>query len=241
MKKLLATLVAVSAVAMASSAFAGIVGTKHDLSFTTGVGGLKQSNSNSTQVCVFCHTPHNSAKTKALWNRKGVTADNAFATYTSGIMMEGGVANGWFQGTAKGQFSSKSTSLLCMTCHDGATTMAGATLNNQPYNPNGTQQLTAAETGAYNASATGTITGVANLGTDLTNDHPVNIDYALAATTVNGLRPGSLANSVAATGLPFQNGIMECSSCHNVHDNTIAPFLRASISGSALCLKCHLK
>lgn len=236
MKKLLATLVAVSAVAMAGSAFAAsIVGTKHDLSFqNAAAGGYRQANSNSTQVCVFCHTPHNSAKTKALWNRKGATADNAFATYTSGIMMEGSAADGWFQGTTKGQFSSKSTSLLCMTCHDGATTMGGATLNNQPYG------ITAAQSGTYN-SGTGIISGPANLSTDLTNDHPVNIDYAKAVVTVNNARPGSLALTTAATGLPFQNGIMECSSCHNVHDNAVAPFLRGSLEGSALCLKCHLK
>ncbi len=239
MKKLLATLAVVSAVAVASSAFAGIVGTKHDLSQqNAAAGGYRQANVNSTQVCVFCHTPHNSAKTKALWNRKGATLDNAFKLYTSGIMMEGSAADSWFQGTTKGQFSTKSTSLLCMTCHDGVTTMAGATLNNQPYG------LTSTDTAAYN-SGTGVISGPANLGTDLTNDHPVNIDYDKAATTVNTARPGSLAlrDATGKVGgvLPFQNGIMECSSCHNVHDNTIAPFLRASISGSTLCLKCHLK
>lgn len=239
MKKLLATLVAVSAVAMASSAFAGIVGTKHDLS-TGGLSGLKQPAGQTTQVCVFCHTPHNSAKTKALWNRKGVTADTTFRTYTSGIMMEGSAADSWFQGTVKGQFSSKSTSLLCMTCHDGATTMGGAALNNNPYSLSTNQQEPTAVGGL-----TGLITGAANLSTDLTNDHPVNINYDLAATSVNNARSGSLAlrdaSGKVAGVLPFQNGIMECSSCHNVHDNTIAPFLRASITGSALCLKCHLK
>ncbi|ABQ27987.1 cytochrome c3 family protein [Geotalea uraniireducens] len=237
MKKLLATLVAVSAVVMAGSAFAAsIVGTKHDLSFGNGVaGGYSAGNSGATQVCVYCHTPHNSAKTKALWNRKGATADTAFATYTSGIMMEGSVADGWFQGSVKGQFSTKSTSLLCMTCHDGATTMGGATLNNQPYG------LSAAQSNVQSAGVGVVITGAANLGTDLTNDHPVNIDYAKAVVTVNNARPGSLADTTAATGLPFQNGIMECSSCHNVHDNAIAPFLRGSLAGSGLCLKCHIK
>lgn len=240
MKKLLATLVAVSAVAMASSAFAGIVNTKHDLSSITGVSGLKQPAGQTTQVCVFCHTPHNSAKTKALWNRKGATADNAFRTYTSGIMMENGAANGWFQGTVKGQFSSKSTSLLCMTCHDGATTMGGAVLNNNPYSLSTNQQEPTAIGGI-----SGLISGPANLATDLTNDHPVNIDYDAAVLTVNNARPGSLATRDAsgkvAGVLPFQGGIMECSSCHNVHDNTIKPFLRVSIEGSALCLKCHSK
>ena len=240
MKKLLATLVAVSAVAMAGSAFAAsIVNSEHVLSYTTGVGGLKSTSANNDQVCVFCHTPHNSAKTKALWNRKGATADSAFSTYTSGILFENGAANGWFDGGVKGKFSTKSTSLLCMTCHDGATTMGGATLNNQPYSPNLNRQLTAAESVT---GGSGLVTGAAALGTDLTNDHPVNINYNLAATSVNNARPGSLAADTAATGLPFQGGIMECSSCHNVHDNTTyKPFLRGSINGSALCLKCHLK
>ena len=241
MKKLLATLAVVSAVAVTSSAFAlSIVGTKHDLSSITGLSGLKQPAGGTTQVCVFCHTPHNSAKTKALWNRKGATLDSAFRTYTSGIMMEGGAADSWFQGTTKGQFSAKSTSLLCMTCHDGATTMGGAVLNNNPYSPTTNQQEPTAIGGT-----TGLISTAANLGTDLTNDHPVNIDYDKAVTSVNTARPSSLAQR-DATGkvagvLPFQNGIMECSSCHNVHDNAIKPFLRVSIEGSALCLKCHIK
>ena len=223
MKKLLATLVAVSAVAMAGSAFAAsIVGTKHDLSVqNAAAGGYRQANANSTQVCVFCHTPHNSAKTKALWNRKGATADNAFNTYTSGILFENGAGNGWFDGGVKGKFSTKSTSLLCMTCHDGATTMGGAVLNNQPYG------LTAAQTDVYN-SGNGLISGPAALGTDLTNDHPVNIDYNKAAISVNAARPGSLATDTAATGLPFQGGIMECSSCHNVHDNTTSRIVAMS-------------
>jgi predicted CXXCH cytochrome family protein len=34
---------------------------------------------------------------------------------------------------------------------------------------------------------------------------------------------------------------LECSSCHSVHDNSNAPFLRETMAGSALCLGCHAK
>lgn len=232
MKKLLATLVAVSAVAMASSAFAGIVNSKHDL--TAAGGGYKAGN--TTQVCVFCHTPHNSARTKALWNRIPGSLDSAFSTYTSGIMMEGGKADTWFVGS-KGGLAPKSTSLLCMTCHDGVTKMNA--LNNQPFDAFNTVLTTADNSGTL-ASA-----GRSNLSTNLTNDHPVNITYDTAVTMVNNARTGSLTPRDLTTGrvgvLPFQNGVMECSTCHNVHEPAIAPFLRISIDKSALCLACHNK
>ena len=228
MKKVLSALVVVAAVAMATSAMASIVNTKHDLSSTSnGWGGVSTYRGTTTQVCVFCHTPHNSARTKALWNRIGLTADTAFKTYTSGIMMENGAADGWFNGS-KGGINSKSTSLLCMTCHDGVTTMNS--LSNPP--------LLVAETNNVVMNA-GTPGGT-NLGTNLTNDHPINIDYAKAQATVNAARPGSLTVSLPTT-VPLQGGSMECSTCHNVHDNTKVPFLRVSIGGSALCLVCHLK
>ncbi|MCF6192532.1 MAG: cytochrome c3 family protein [Candidatus Hydrothermae bacterium] len=34
---------------------------------------------------------------------------------------------------------------------------------------------------------------------------------------------------------------VQCGTCHNPHDNTNAPFLEASNTGSQLCLTCHLK
>jgi len=34
---------------------------------------------------------------------------------------------------------------------------------------------------------------------------------------------------------------VECSSCHDPHDNTYGSFLVEDNSGSALCLRCHVK
>jgi predicted CXXCH cytochrome family protein len=38
------------------------------------------------------------------------------------------------------------------------------------------------------------------------------------------------------------SGKMQCATCHEVHSNTVGrPFLRASTTGSDLCLGCHGK
>jgi len=47
-----------------------------------------------------------------------------------------------------------------------------------------------------------------------------------------------LGNAMATSGLPYvTNTTLECTSCHNVHDDTNRPFLRAEMD--ALCSFCH--
>lgn len=77
------------------------------------------------------------------------------------------------------------------------------------------------------------------LGSDLRNDHPISVTYDASRD------PAFVAPvSGAVNGLPLYGSgknQVECASCHNVHDNANAPFLRVSNGGSALCLKCHIK
>jgi len=109
-------------------------------------------------------------------------------------------------------------SLLCLSCHDG-------TVNVDAF---GTSAGTAA------------LTGTANLGTDLSNDHPVGIAYTTAIATTDGqLRdPATLPlNNVALFG-----GNVECASCHDVHNGFANPSLLVfTNAGSQLCLTCHTK
>ncbi len=51
-----------------------------------------------------------------------------------------------------------------------------------------------------------------------------------SSDTMNTLHPGQ----------PNNNSLV-CSSCHDVHDDDISPFLRKSNSGSNLCYICHTK
>jgi predicted CXXCH cytochrome family protein len=181
----------------ATQAAAGILGTKHDFS-AAGYG--------STQLCVFCHAPHNAQTipTAPLWNHQSTNA-----TYT--LYSGPGTMN-----ATMGQPGA--VSKLCLSCHDGTVAI-----------------------GNFGTITTDThyVTGKSLIGTNLSNDHPIGFTYDAALVTAD---PGLVApTTVVAAGLPLFSSKMECSTCHGVHDNTNAPFLRKTNAASALCLTCHIK
>lgn len=223
MKKILflvATMVAMSTAASAAS----IKNTKHDLSVaSTGAfsnAGLKGTTTN--QICIFCHTPHNPTQNVPLWNRTNPAA-GGWTMYESPTLSATATAK-----LAIGTFDADSISLFCMSCHDGVTTM-GAFSNRAglPAEP------LIAIPGASNAM----------IGIDLTDDHPVGFNYNTAATEDTGLKALNTANAALGGSAFFGVGgeMIECASCHKVHDNAAAPFLRISNTSSALCLACHDK
>jgi predicted CXXCH cytochrome family protein len=110
-------------------------------------------------------------------------------------------------------------SKLCLSCHDGTVAIDSF----------GTR------TGTTN------MTGSANLGTNLTNDHPISFAYNAALATADGGLVTPASASSVVSGIPLFSGNLECASCHNVHSNTNGDFLRASNAASALCLRCHIK
>lgn len=209
-------------VATASLAFAGsatITGTKHNLSKTS---GNTFRSTVQDQICVFCHTPHNALKAVPLWNRSN-PAGSAFTLYTSSPTLD-------FKGKTVGSpngLAADSVSLFCMSCHDGATSLGAYGTTKEP---------------AGNFNVTDKITGNANLGTGLGDDHPISFKYS-ESTSDTTIKASPTAKGVA---VPFfkaggQTGIMECSSCHAVHDNTEEPFLRTTRANSAICYACHNK
>lgn len=237
--------------AIASSAFAGIIETRHNLSsYRTGApatsvsGGTVIYSINQDQLCVWCHTPHGgiTGPNLVLWNKSLTTA-----TYTTYGTTVGGTA----------QITSanvRNASKICLTCHDG--TLAINIVLNAPgtgnYNANG-QQF-----GNWQGTDTGNIiaASVARVGTDLSNDHPISILYS-APSTVSDNNPGSLRTTAylpsgtttwisrSATVLSIAgqlvDGYIECVSCHDPHTSTNALFLRGTTSGSKVCIVCHDK
>lgn len=222
---LITTVVLACATLTASSAFAAsIVTSKHDLRAT---GGGTATGTGLTEVCVTCHTPHQATGANSqdpLWNHTG-TATAAFGVYGSTTMNAVPAEIG---GSAMG---SQSISMLCMSCHDGTVSVLSM------YNPpnSGTPTVSAI---ASRISATGQIISTSNVGTSLTNDHPVNFTYNAALVTLDS----GLANPAVAPVAPLLfAGSVQCASCHDVHDPANVPFLKMSNSASALCLTCHLK
>ncbi|MCU7921328.1 MAG: cytochrome C [Candidatus Thiodiazotropha sp. (ex Dulcina madagascariensis)] len=120
-----------------------------------------------------------------------------------------------------------SFSRLCLSCHDGTIALD-----------------------SYGGSTTGGTTFIdprANLGTDLSDDHPVGIQW-IHQTQRSGsdcFNCHDPLNLSARPGkeLTFYNGKVECPSCHDVHNGQPAntKLLRKTINGSALCLHCHPK
>jgi predicted CXXCH cytochrome family protein len=116
-------------------------------------------------------------------------------------------------------------SLTCLSCHDG-TLALGIT----------SQKM-------------GDLYPEADLGTDLTNDHPVGVAYT---TSTAGTRWGVAVPNSSGTSARIGGTLsvyasadgafrVECSSCHSVHGTDYPAMLRVSNYGSALCLTCHIR
>jgi predicted CXXCH cytochrome family protein len=216
MKKLLVVAVVLAIALLGASVVmaAGITNTKHDLS-SASTGSNK--NTVTSEICVFCHTPHGALTTVPLWNRTDTTS--TFTLYSSATFNAT---------TTKTQPSGASKA--CLGCHDG-TLAISANIRNQP---NSGDADAVAGTGVTAGKISGANT---NLGIDLSNDHPVSFSYAESLAGDTGL----LTEANVTNGAKIIGGRVECASCHDVHSNTNAPFLRGTMTGSKLCLGCHIK
>jgi len=207
---------------------AQIAGSKHDFSTATWNNSSPISSSLQGQKCRPCHAPHNSVDTATwgvsnapLWDHRLSTA-----TYT--------VYSGYSMNATVGQPDGMSK--LCLSCHDN--TVALASFRAYNVTPSGT---------AIIGSLSG---GVSNLGTDLSNDHPVSFVYdaSLASadgklydptTQASGLAAG---NSIDVDMLEPGTHKVQCTSCHDPHNGGGAPHLLVkSNTASALCMTCHNK
>lgn len=204
-----------------------------------GIVGSKHDFSGSTwsggEICKPCHTPHGATVKDSAGNDIGAPIWNrSLPSSTSYKMYIGGVA------TDAQEIDSNS--ILCMSCHDG--TIALDSFG-----------------GATGSTVIGTGSGAnakANLGTDLTTDHPVG---AAAVWPTGAAYMVDPSVRTAAGIMPLRtlasNGkqVVGCSSCHEPHNRKNQPKLLwvsnsgtqkladgvTTVPGSALCLNCHKK
>ena len=218
MKKHLFFAVLLVAVAMIAAGTAmagvGVIGTKHDMRGVTNATGTLGFSATDSEVCVYCHTPHSASTviTTLLWN-KADASSQAYTPYASTSI----------DGTIDAVMGAQTR--ICLSCHDGSNSIF-----NMVNPPNSGGYVDGMSAAAGNISAGGMITGNPQLTADFSNDHPVSITYNVLDT--------GLANPVPAV-FPMYAGKLECGSCHAVHDNTNAPFLRASNTASGMCRQCH--
>lgn len=237
MKKavLLTAVLALTAGAAMAAAPSIMVGEPHDFSNPV---------SNTSQLCVFCHTPHQTtaaAGQDPLWNHTVQATGITYGVYSSSTMNHTPLEIGG-PGNAP---PNASPSFLCLSCHDG--TVGVNSLYNDPNDVGADPTLAGGL--AWDTDTNNMIdpTYAAYLGTDLTDDHPVNFVYDGAGEVAadGGLETVAAVNA-AAPGLLRGGNEVHCSSCHDPHDwdgvdLVNAAFLRFNMADSELCVHCHAK
>jgi predicted CXXCH cytochrome family protein len=215
MKRVTSMALGLILVAAAPALGQDIAGTLHDFT-STGPGAWTFDT--GTDYCVICHSPHNNRSALAadslLWNHN-LNEAQAYVDYSS-LSLDGAM-NG-----VSGR------SLLCLSCHDGVFAV----------NDYGV--------GAGAGAADENMTARGDLGTDLSQSHPVGIVYDTgadpglndpAATTYQG------ATTIDAHLIGGGDGVgtVECSTCHDPHNNDNLMFLKVTNASSAICVTCHIK
>lgn len=260
-----------------------IVGSAHDLTDITDPGGAGVAigmDGSFTQVCAFCHIPHGfdtqdpgggsfttaNRNGELLWNHQ-LSAGVTYTPYTSDTLKAPANA---LDGTTPEQFYS----LACLSCHDGQTAVNAVYRVPMQISDAG-DGSDAASTGGLAGFVTGIGTGpvlmgaidsTRVIGTDLSNDHPVNINYATALTAgdtglwditaagqsatigvanatpgvaLTAVRTYTISNGQQVPEPILFNDTVQCASCHNPHSTQYDAFLRDTLDGSQLCLDCH--
>jgi len=165
-----------------------------------------------SRICVFCHTPHNAHRDiPYLWNRSDQTTN--YTPYQSSTMY---AAIGQPTGASK----------LCLSCHDG-TIALGAVLSQ------------ATEIPFAGGFRTLPNTRPSYLGTDLSDDHPISFSYQTSIDQGNSEL--AVTNALPTEISLDDGGQLQCTACHDPHDNTWGNFLVMSNQFSALCTGCHIK
>jgi predicted CXXCH cytochrome family protein len=159
------------------------------------------------EICIFCHTPHRSTPRTPLWNRN--LPVSAYTVYSSSSLK---AIPGQPTGTSK----------LCLSCHDGTIAVGSILSRGQPV--------------AMSGGITTLPPGKSNLGTDLSDDHPISFtfDDTLAARDPKIKSPESLPPAVR-----LERGQVQCGTCHDAHNNQYGKFLVMNNSNSQLCNTCH--
>ena len=180
--------------------------TKHNLSIS-GPGSLTAST--ESRICIFCHIPHQKdSATRFLWNRSD-PANPYIPYFSSTLKADVGQPTG--------------ASRMCLSCHDGTIAL-------------GAVASTPTEIPLKGGIRFMPYDSVSNLGTDLSDDHPVSFVYdeMLSLDNRQLREPSTLPPQVK-----LEDNQLQCTACHDPHHNPYGNFLVMENTSSALCRACH--
>jgi predicted CXXCH cytochrome family protein len=114
-------------------------------------------------------------------------------------------------------------SKMCLSCHDGTIALGAVNSMSMPISMSG---------GVSTMPA-----GHANIGTDLRDDHPISFRYdsTLAGRDLRLRNPSTLNSSLKLDS----NSELQCTTCHDAHNNIYGKFLVMQNAASQLCVSCH--
>ncbi len=163
------------------------------------------------RICIFCHAPDRTRARSNYLWNRRVSRAFYIPYQSSTLYAQVGQPTG--------------ASKLCLSCHDG-TIALGELLS---------------ERGKidFEGGIRFIPEGSSRIGTDLSDDHPISFVYnsVLASSNRELADPVSLPRAVKLDN----ESQLQCTTCHDPHNNTYGNFLVMSNNYSDLCTLCHLK
>ena len=208
----------------AGYALATVAATKHNFS-SLSTADVKSSE--TSEICVFCHTPHNSNPAGPVWNKQDTGSTyNVYESQTLAATMS---PNAPTLGQPSGP------SKLCLACHDGTIAIGSALNKPGKGGQNSATPLDVTGTGVSGGKISSTST--AYIGTDLKDDHPISFDYSQSYPSNIEIKDNLTLPEV----VKLDSGKIQCTSCHDPHGTLFPKFLVATVENGGLCQACHDK
>jgi hypothetical protein len=210
-------------ISAAPLAFGRVAETVHNLS-VTGPGPIRSPT--ETQICIFCHSPHNANPRAPLWNHS-LSAVTNYRMYWSSTLKA--------YPSAGAAPQPDGASKLCLSCHDGTIALGAVGSRPTPILVTGGPTLPRTSAGY--------------LGTDLSGSHPISIVYddalAVARNASSVTMPLTLPSTHNDPDVKLDSRHkIQCTTCHDPHDDSnyqpgVVPHFYVKPTWSGVCETCH--
>jgi len=162
-----------------------------------------------SQICIFCHTPHGARQDIPYLWNRQDQTVSYIPYQSSTLVARIGQPTG--------------ASKMCLSCHDGTIALGAIFSEAEEIQFQGGMRFIPA--------------GSSRISTDLSDDHPVSFVYDsnLAQAKLELADPALLPSAIQLD----PNGQLQCTACHDPHDDAFGNFLVMSNQFSGLCTACH--